>query len=461
MGLEHLGGDARPRPTPRCWRSPPSASSALGARDVGPGPRPRRRLHRPRRGLRASTPSARDAARARRRQGRRGRAGRAPGSEPRRLGRRPQALVRLTELAGGASTSSSRPPRAFAFSPGRERGGRGAEPAWSTTLRRRRPRRPPGHRPRRGARPRLLHRPRLPRLRARPRLRGRRRRPLRRAPRALRPPDARGRLHARPRPRSPSCSSGKAPCPVAAAAPAEPVIGRRPRRARSRRRARGAPRARACASGTGAADEPHRRPLEGQAALGHGGALPPGGACHSRRARGAGSWCRCDGLRFLFVKDMDVPTYVEYGVADCGIAGRDVLLEAGSDVLRAARPRLRPLPARGGAARRARASPTDRASTVRVATKYPRVATGHFLDRGVSVEVVKLAGSVEIAPGLGLADCIVDVVETGRTLVENGLEPVEDGGRVVGPPHREPRQLSTRAARTCRGSSRRCARASR
>jgi ATP phosphoribosyltransferase len=65
-------------------------------------------------------------------------------------------------------------------------------------------------------------------------------------------------------------------------------------------------------------------------------------------------------------------------------------------------------------------------STIRVATKYPRVASNHFLARGVSAEVVRLAGSVEIAPGLGLADCIVDVVETGRTLEENGLTPVED-----------------------------------
>jgi ATP phosphoribosyltransferase len=63
---------------------------------------------------------------------------------------------------------------------------------------------------------------------------------------------------------------------------------------------------------------------------------------------------------------------------------------------------------------------------VRVATKYPRVAARHFLERGLSVEVVRLAGSVEIAPGLGLADCIVDVVETGRTLAENGLHAVEE-----------------------------------
>jgi ATP phosphoribosyltransferase len=131
-----------------------------------------------------------------------------------------------------------------------------------------------------------------------------------------------------------------------------------------------------------------------------------------------------DGLRFLFVKDMDVPTYVEYGVADCGIAGRDVLLETASDVyepldLKFGRCRLMVARPRGAAG-------ADRASTLRVATKYPRVAAAHFLARGQSVEVVKLAGSVELAPGLGLADCIVDVVETGRTLVENGLEEVED-----------------------------------
>jgi ATP phosphoribosyltransferase len=132
-----------------------------------------------------------------------------------------------------------------------------------------------------------------------------------------------------------------------------------------------------------------------------------------------------DGLQFLFVKDMDVPTYVEYGVADCGIAGRDVLLESGSDV-------YEPLDLAFGHCRlvvaRLRGSELDyrRAGTLRVATKYPRIAAGHFLERGISAEIVKLSGSVEIAPGLGLADCIVDVVETGRTLEENGLEALED-----------------------------------
>jgi len=129
---------------------------------------------------------------------------------------------------------------------------------------------------------------------------------------------------------------------------------------------------------------------------------------------------RAEGLRFLFVRDVDVPTYVEYGAADCGVVGLDVLLEAASDV-------LTPLDLGFGRCRLVVAEPRgaprrDVASTLRVATRYPRLAAAHFLARGASVEVVPLAGSVELAPGLGLADCIVDVVETGRTLEENGLE---------------------------------------
>lgn len=130
-----------------------------------------------------------------------------------------------------------------------------------------------------------------------------------------------------------------------------------------------------------------------------------------------------DDVRFLFIRDVDVPTYVEHGVADCGIAGRDVLLEAGSDV-------YEPLDLGFGRCRLVVAQPRGAArghrSGVRVATRYPRVTAAHFLGRGVPAEVVRLAGSVEIAPGLGLCDCIVDVVETGRTLEENGLEAVED-----------------------------------
>jgi ATP phosphoribosyltransferase len=132
-----------------------------------------------------------------------------------------------------------------------------------------------------------------------------------------------------------------------------------------------------------------------------------------------------DSVRFLFVKDVDVPTYVEHGSADCGIVGRDVLLESVPDV-------YEPLDLGFGhcklALARLAGSDFDprRASTLSVATKYPRVSTSYFLERGISPEIVPLGGSVEIAPSLGLADCIVDVVETGRTLQENGLEIVED-----------------------------------
>ncbi|MEO6402125.1 MAG: ATP phosphoribosyltransferase [Vicinamibacteria bacterium] len=130
-------------------------------------------------------------------------------------------------------------------------------------------------------------------------------------------------------------------------------------------------------------------------------------------------------LRFLFVKDMDVPVYVEYGVADIGICGSDVLIEAGSDV-------LIPLDLGYGRCRMVLAAPPSSGfgeswpTTLRVATKYANVTRSFFESRGLAIEIVKLQGSVEIAPGLGLADCIVDMVETGRTLLENGLEVVEE-----------------------------------
>ncbi|MEO8359367.1 MAG: ATP phosphoribosyltransferase [Vicinamibacteria bacterium] len=130
-------------------------------------------------------------------------------------------------------------------------------------------------------------------------------------------------------------------------------------------------------------------------------------------------------LRFLFVKDMDVPVYVEYGVADIGICGSDVLIEAGSDV-------LIPLDLGYGRCRMVLAAPPSSGfgeswpTPLRVATKYASVTRSFFESRGLAIEIVKLQGSVEIAPGLGLADCIVDMVETGRTLLENGLEVVEE-----------------------------------
>ncbi len=126
--------------------------------------------------------------------------------------------------------------------------------------------------------------------------------------------------------------------------------------------------------------------------------------------------------RFIFVKAADVPVYVEHGIADCGIVGRDVLQESEADVyqpldLGIGRCRL-VVAAKHGARRK-------EFGVLHVATKYPRLAAEYFGGRGVSVEIIYLSGSVELAPVLGLSECIVDLVETGRTLAENGLEVVE------------------------------------
>src|SRR5688572_26289541 len=126
--------------------------------------------------------------------------------------------------------------------------------------------------------------------------------------------------------------------------------------------------------------------------------------------------------RFIFVKPADVPVYVEHGIADCGVVGRDVLLESDTDL-------LQPLALEIGRCRIVVAALTGLSlsdlSMLRVATKYPRIAAAHFGARGRPVEIIELSGSVELAPLLGLADCIVDLVETGRTLRENGLEEIE------------------------------------
>jgi ATP phosphoribosyltransferase len=126
-------------------------------------------------------------------------------------------------------------------------------------------------------------------------------------------------------------------------------------------------------------------------------------------------------LRFLLAKPADVPVYVEYGAADLGIVGQDALWESGRDV-------YEPLQLGFGRCRLVLAgAPSQRdrnlrlATGLRVATHYPRLARQYFEGRGLSVETVSLAGSIELAPLVGLADLVVDVVETGRTLRENGL----------------------------------------
>src|SRR6266850_7238015 len=127
--------------------------------------------------------------------------------------------------------------------------------------------------------------------------------------------------------------------------------------------------------------------------------------------------------RFIFVKPADVPVYVEHGIADCGVVGRDILLESEADLL---------LPLDLGIARCrmvvAAAEPEVMCrdfGMLRVATKYANVASNYFGARGIPVEIIALSGSVELAPALGLSDLIVDLVETGRTLKDNGLSIVE------------------------------------
>jgi ATP phosphoribosyltransferase len=131
-------------------------------------------------------------------------------------------------------------------------------------------------------------------------------------------------------------------------------------------------------------------------------------------------------LRFLLLKPDDVPTYVEYGAADLGICGRDVLMERPCDV-------YQPLDLGIGRCRMVVAGVAGRPGPTgvpRVATKYPRCTTEHFARRGVQAEIIHVQGSVELAPLAGLADLIVDLVETGATLRQNGLEEREEVAKV-------------------------------
>lgn len=121
-------------------------------------------------------------------------------------------------------------------------------------------------------------------------------------------------------------------------------------------------------------------------------------------------------LRFLLLKPDDVPTYVEYGAAELGVCGRDVLLERRYDL-------YQPLDLGIGKCRMVVALPAgkDVPAAPRVGTKYPAIATEYFTSRGVPAEIITLGGSVELAPITGLSDVIVDLVESGATLAENGL----------------------------------------
>jgi len=127
------------------------------------------------------------------------------------------------------------------------------------------------------------------------------------------------------------------------------------------------------------------------------------------------------GLKLIIVRAADVPTYVEYGAADIGIAGRDVMMEyAGNGV-------YEPLDLDIARCRMVLAEPKNKnycGNRLRVATKYINTTRNYFARMGKQVEIIKLYGSMELAPLLGLADQIVDLVDTGNTLKANGLVPV-------------------------------------
>ena len=132
------------------------------------------------------------------------------------------------------------------------------------------------------------------------------------------------------------------------------------------------------------------------------------------------------GLKFFLSKTSDVPTYVEYGAADIGVVGSDTILEEGRKILEVLDLGL-------GKCRMCVAGPASarellqKNEIIRVASKYPKIAKDYFYNKKhQTVEIVKLNGSVELAPIVGLSDVIVDIVETGSTLKENGLEVLEE-----------------------------------
>ncbi|HID81507.1 MAG TPA: ATP phosphoribosyltransferase [Chromatiales bacterium] len=129
-----------------------------------------------------------------------------------------------------------------------------------------------------------------------------------------------------------------------------------------------------------------------------------------------------ENVKLLVIRATDVPTYVQYGAADLGVAGKDVLLEHGGEGL------YEPLDLKIARCKLMVAGPENTnfngEQRLRVATKFVNTARRYFASQGKQVEVIKLYGSMELAPLVGLADCIVDVVDTGGTLKANGLKPL-------------------------------------
>lgn len=134
-------------------------------------------------------------------------------------------------------------------------------------------------------------------------------------------------------------------------------------------------------------------------------------------------WDKASNVRFILVKPSDVPTYVDHGVADIGVVGKDTLLEAG-------RPLYEVLDLGFGKCRLciagyAAQQPSATRATFRVATKYPNIARSYYDSKGQTIEIIELHGSVELGPVIGLSDVILDIVESGSTLRANGLTVLE------------------------------------
>lgn len=129
------------------------------------------------------------------------------------------------------------------------------------------------------------------------------------------------------------------------------------------------------------------------------------------------------GIRFFWVKPSDVAIYVERGAADIGVAGKDILLEYSPDIYEL-------LDLNIGKCKVAVAAPAgfkdNNKRALKVATKFANIAKAHYTSKGREIDIIHLNGSIELAPILSLSDVIVDIVETGRTLKENGLEVIED-----------------------------------
>jgi ATP phosphoribosyltransferase len=129
-----------------------------------------------------------------------------------------------------------------------------------------------------------------------------------------------------------------------------------------------------------------------------------------------------DDVKLVIIRASDVPTYVQYGAADLGVAGKDVLMEHGGEGV------YEPLDLKIACCKLMVAGPVSAPAIdgrMRIATKYVKSAREYFATKGEQVEIIKLYGSMELAPLVGLADRIVDVVDTGNTLKANGLEPLD------------------------------------